>query len=93
MIFNGFKEKENIFHTQWYVPNKMCSLIIDSRSYPNMANIIFVSKLKLCNVKHVRCYILQWLNDSSEVKMTKQVVVLFFNGKYIDEVIYDVVPM
>jgi len=27
------------------------------------------------------------------VKVTKQVVVLFFIGKYVDEVLYDVVPM
>ena len=36
---------------------------------------------------------LQWLNDSGEVKMTKQVVVPFSIGKYVDEVLCDVVPM
>ena len=36
---------------------------------------------------------LQWLNDSGEVKMTKQVVVPFSIGKYVNEIMYDVVPM
>jgi hypothetical protein len=36
---------------------------------------------------------LQWLNDSGELKVTKQVVVPFFIGKYVDEGLCDVVPM
>jgi len=36
---------------------------------------------------------LQWLNDSDEVKVTKQVVVLFFIGKIVDEVMCDIIPM
>ena len=36
---------------------------------------------------------MQWLNDSGEVKVTKQVVVPFSIGKYVDEVLCDVVPM
>jgi hypothetical protein len=38
-------------------------------------------------------YRLQWLNDSGEVKVTKQVVVPFCIRKYVDEVLCDVVPM
>jgi hypothetical protein len=47
----------------------------------------------LCTVKHAKPYRLQWLNDSGEVKVTKQVVVPFSIGKYVDEVLCDVVPM
>jgi hypothetical protein len=36
---------------------------------------------------------LQWLNGGGEVKVTKQVVVPFLIGKYVDEVLCDVVPM
>ena len=36
---------------------------------------------------------MQWLNDSGEVKVTKQVVVPFSIGKYVDEVLCDVVPI
>jgi hypothetical protein len=87
------QQRENIFDTQCYVQNNVCSLIIDSGSYTNMASITLVSKLNLCIVKYTRPYRLQWLNDNGKVKMTKQVVVLFFIGKYVDEVLCDMVPI
>jgi hypothetical protein len=65
----------------------MCSLIT------NVANITLVSKLDLCIGKHTRPYRLQWLNDSGEVKVTKQVMVSFSIGKYVDEDLCDVVLM
>ena len=43
--------------------------------------------------KHPRPYKLQWLNDSGEVRVNKQVLVAFSIGKYEDEVLCDVVPM
>jgi len=49
--------------------------------------------LNLSIVKHTRLYRLQWLNDSGKMKMTKQVLILFFNRKYADEVLCDVVPI
>jgi hypothetical protein len=62
---------ENIFYTQCYIENKVCSLIINSGSCANVASTILLSKLDLCIVKHTRSYILQWLNNSDEVKVTK----------------------
>jgi len=48
----------------------------------------------LCTFKQSKQYRLQWLNDSGEVKVTKQVVVpSFFIRKYVNEVLCDVVPM
>ena len=38
-------------------------------------------------------YKLQWLTNSGEVKITKQVLVSFSIGKYRDKVLCDVVPM
>ena len=49
--------------------------------------------MKLSTIKHAKPYRLQWLNDSGEVKVTKQVVLPFSIGKYVDEVLCDVVPM
>jgi hypothetical protein len=72
----------------------MCRLIIDSgKSCVNVCSTTLVSKLNLCTVKHTKPYRLQWLNDSGEVKVTKEVVVPFFIGKYVDEVLCDMVPM
>ena len=71
----------------------MCGLIIDSESCVNVCSTTLVSKLKLSIVKHAKPYRLQLLNDGGEVKVTKQVVVLFSIGKYVDEVLCDVVQM
>jgi hypothetical protein len=72
----------------------VCSLIIDSgKSCVNVYSTTLVSQLNLYIVKHAKPYRLQWLNDSGEVKVTKEVVVPFFIGKYIDEVLCDVVPI
>jgi len=85
--------RENIFYMQCYIKNKECSLIINSGNCVNVASTILVSKLDLCIVKHTIPYRLQWLNNSDEVKVTKYVVVLFSIGKYVDEVLCDVVPI
>ena len=84
---------ENIFHTRCYVQNKVCSLIIDGGSSANVASVLLVEKLQLPTLKHPRPYKLQWLNDSGEVRVQKDVLVSFSIGKYHDKVLCDVVPM
>ncbi|XP_031377624.1 uncharacterized protein LOC116193034, partial [Punica granatum] len=91
----GVKEvqRENIFHTRCYIKDKVCSVIIDGGSCTNVASTTMVEKLRLPMVKHPRPYKLQWLNDSGEIRVNKQVLVAFRIGKYEDEVLCDVVPM
>ncbi|XP_050242022.1 uncharacterized protein LOC126690975 [Quercus robur] len=86
-------QRENIFHTRCYVKDKVCSVIIDGGSCTNVASAIMVEKLGLPMVKHPRPYKLQWLNDSGEIRVNKQVLIAFRIGKYEDEVLCDVVPM
>jgi hypothetical protein len=86
-------QRENIFHTRCYVKDKVCSMIIDGGSCTNVASTIMVEKLRLPMVKHPRPYKLQWLNDSGEIRVNKQVLVAFRIGKYEDEVLCDIVPM
>jgi hypothetical protein len=86
-------QRENIFHTRCYVKDKVCSMIIDGGSCTNVASTIMVEKLGLPMVKHPRPYKLQWLNDSGEIRVNKQVLVAYRIGKYEDEVLYDIVPM
>jgi hypothetical protein len=62
-------------------------------SCTNVASTTFVEKLNLPTLKHSRPYKLQWLNDCREVRVDKQVLVTFSIGKYLDEVLCDVVPM
>ena len=87
------QQRENNFHTCCHVNNKVCSLIIDGESFTNVASALLVEKLQLPTLKPPRPYKLQWLNDSGEVKVKKQVLVSFSIGKYHDEVLCDVVPM
>ncbi|KAH9649300.1 hypothetical protein KPL70_025934 [Citrus sinensis] len=49
-------------------------------------------KLGLSTLKHPRPYKLQWLNDSGEVKVNKQVLVTVRIGKYEDKEYEDVFP-
>ena len=59
----------------------------------NVANDTLVKKLNLSCIKHSKPYRLHWLNACAEVKVTKQVLIVFAIGKYSDEVMCDVVPM
>ena len=86
-------QRDNIFHTRCHVQNKVCSVIIDGGSCTNVASTTMVEKLGMATCKHPRSYKLQWLNDSGEVRVNKQVLVAFSIGKYEDEVFCDVVPM
>ena len=86
-------QRENIFHTRCHVKDRVCSLIIDGGSCVNVASKLLVDKLGFRTIKHPKPYKLQWLNDSGEVKVNKQVLVSFAIGKYKDEVLCDVVPM
>ncbi|KAF7827075.1 receptor-like protein 7 [Senna tora] len=89
----SLEQRANIFHTCCLIMGKMCSMIIDGGSCANVASTTLIDKLRLKCEKHLAPYRLQWLNDSGEVKVTKQVVIAFSIGKYEDEVICDVVPM
>ena len=67
-------------------------MIVDGGSCTNVASTIMVEKLGMQTSKHPRPYKLQWLNDSEEVRVNKQVLISFSIGKYKDEVLCDVVP-
>jgi hypothetical protein len=86
-------QQENIFHTRCYVKDKVCSVIIDGGSWTNVASTTMVNKLGLPMTLHPNPYKLQWLNDSCEVRVTKQVLVVFRISQYVDEAMCDVVPM
>ncbi|KAG7572474.1 Zinc finger CCHC-type superfamily [Arabidopsis suecica] len=87
------KQRENLFHTRCHVQGKVCSLIIDGGSCTNVASESMVKKLGLKVEKHPRPYNLQWLNDSGEMRVKKQVLVPLSIGKYEDEILCDILPM
>jgi hypothetical protein len=65
----------------------VCSLIIDDGSCTNIAITELVEKLNLHNTRHAIIYKLKWLSDNGEVKVNKQVFVVFSISKYYDEVL------
>ncbi|KAM7486455.1 hypothetical protein LguiA_002464 [Lonicera macranthoides] len=67
--------------------------MIDGGSCTNVASMTMVEKLALHTSMHLRPYKLQWLNDSGEVRVNKQVLVSFSIGKYEDQVLCDVVSI
>ncbi|XP_072076494.1 uncharacterized protein [Arachis hypogaea] len=89
----SLEQRHNLFHTRCLVGEKVCSLIIDGGSWTNVASTLMVEKLGLTCVRHPKPYTLQWLNDSGEIKVDKQVTIAFSVGKYVDEALCDVVPM
>ncbi|CAJ2644940.1 unnamed protein product [Trifolium pratense] len=98
MLWNLVKEedttqRENLFHTRCLVQKNVCSLIIDGGSCTNVASTRLVSKLNLETKPHPKPYKLQWLNESVEMVVNRQVEVCFTIGKYEDVVLCDVVPM
>jgi hypothetical protein len=88
-----WSKKKNIFHIRCHISNKVYSMIIDSKSYANVASTELVRKLSLNIIKHERSYRLQWLNWCGEVRVTKKVLIFFVVEKYKDEILCDVVPM
>ena len=83
----------NIFHSRCFIKGNLYSLIIDSGSCSNLVSSYLVDSLKLPCIEHPKPYHLQWLNECSEVKVTKQSLITFKLGNYEDEVWCDVVPM
>nr|XP_027098825.1 uncharacterized protein LOC113718104 [Coffea arabica] len=86
-------QSDNIFYTRYHVKKRVCSLIIGAGSCTNVASTLMVDHLSLPTLRHPNPYRLQWLNESGDIKVTKQVVVPFQIGKYEDEILCDVVPM
>src|SRR5262249_3584036 len=87
------QQQENIFHARAIIHGKGCSLIIDGGSCINVVSNNLVDILKLPIMRHLKPYMLQWINGSGEVKVNRQVLLSFTLGNYQDQVLCDVVPM
>ncbi|XP_049351996.1 uncharacterized protein LOC125816430 [Solanum verrucosum] len=85
-------QRENLFHSKCFIKDNVCSLIINSGSYANVASTALVEFLKLPSTKHTTPYKLQWLSEwRIEGSSTSDDQVKI--RKYQDEVLCDVVPM
>jgi len=64
-------QRENIFHTNYLVNNKLCSMIINGGSCANVASTRVVEKLGLPTISHTKPYKLQWFSEDGEIMVTK----------------------
>jgi hypothetical protein len=65
------QQGENIFHTKYYINNKVYNMIINVGSCANIASTTLVEKLNLPTSKNHKPYKLQWLNECNELKVSK----------------------
>jgi len=69
-------------------------VIIDGGSYTNVASTTLIEKLDIATISHPKLYSLNGLNDSGNIKVSKQALISFSIGKkYRDNVLCDVVPI
>ena len=54
----GEQQRENIFHIRCIVNDNLCNMIINGRSYNNVASKVLVDKLNLLTIKHLNPYTL-----------------------------------
>nr|GEW93036.1 hypothetical protein [Tanacetum cinerariifolium] len=79
--------RSNIFHTTCTIKDKVCKLIIDSRSCENVVSQDAVKKLNLKQEKHPKPYKLSWFKKGNKVNVDTRCLVSFLIGhKYFDNV-------
>ena len=83
-------QRENIFLARCLILDKTYNVIVDGDNCVNIASTTLAEKLRLLILKHPRPYSLQWLNNSNEIKVIRQVLISPYRK---EEVLYDVVPI
>jgi hypothetical protein len=66
---------------------------VDNGSIDNLVSTEMVEKLELESVVHPSPYRVSWLQKGHQVNVTKQCLVEYKLGGYIDEILCDVIPM
>jgi len=86
------EQRENIFHSSCTVEGKVCSLIIDGGSCPNVVSLRMIEKLGLQATAHSHPYNIQWLNQSKGLQVNSRCLISLSIGKnYQDELWCDVI--
>ena len=64
-------QREMLFLSRCTIQDKVCNLIIDGGSCTNVASNILIEKRGIPTIPHPKPYSLKWLNDGSNIKVTK----------------------
>ncbi|KAL4310552.1 hypothetical protein GQ457_01G022030 [Hibiscus cannabinus] len=81
------KQRESIFHTRCRVENEVCSLIINTGSFTNVACNFLINKIGLKNYKHPNPYQLHWLNNEGELKVIHDGYMNCYSFKHQDKIV------
>ncbi|XP_020887113.1 uncharacterized protein LOC110229999 [Arabidopsis lyrata subsp. lyrata] len=82
-----------LFRSTCTIKDKICKIIIDSGSCTNAISEEAVRKLGIKSVSHPAPYPLAWLNNGTDIRVSKQALVSFSIGVYKDSVYCDILPM
>ena len=89
-----FPQRNNLFHSRSTIKGKVCNLIIDSGSSENVIAADAINKLSLSDEHHPAPYKLAWLQQTTDLLVTRRALVSFSIGDaYHDKIYCDVVPM
>ncbi|XP_019085415.1 PREDICTED: uncharacterized protein LOC109126359 [Camelina sativa] len=87
-------QRHNLFHSRCTIEGKVKKFIIDSGSCENVVEEAVIKKLNLISEPHPLPYKLAWLDQGTDVVVTRRALVSFSIGNaYKDQLHCDVVPM
>jgi hypothetical protein len=86
-------QRDRLFWTAFKTKDRVCKVIVDSRSTDNLISTEMVEKLELETIIQPSPYSVLWLQKGHRVNVTKQCLVEFKIGGYKDEILCDVIPM
>ncbi|XP_013601099.1 PREDICTED: uncharacterized protein LOC106308482 [Brassica oleracea var. oleracea] len=87
-------QRHNLFHSKCTIGGKVCTFIIDSGSSENVIAEEVVNKLHLATELHLYPYKLAWLDQKTDLLITRHALISFSVGDaYKDQIHCDVAPM
>ncbi|XP_013751647.1 uncharacterized protein LOC106454008 [Brassica napus] len=87
-------QRKNLFHSKCTIGGKVCKFIIDSGSSENVIAEEAVTKLQLPTEDHPYPYKLAWLDQKTDLLITRRALITFSVGDaYKDQIHCDVAPM
>lgn len=85
--------RTTLFCSTCTIGGKTCKLIIDSGGCTNVISATVIRKISIKSDPHPSSYKLAWLNNGTDISVSRQALITFSIGSYKDEVSCDVVQM
>eukprot|EP00253_Pinus_taeda_P022234 PITA_22234 len=89
----NLEEEEHLFHSQMWVKGSPLQFIVDSRSQKNLISAEVVKQLGLPTTTHPQPYIIGWLHQGRDLRVSQQCHLPYNMNPFMDEVLCDVAPL